>query len=79
MAQDSKTTLDGIDWDKIADALLDTFNTANHWRTEAYGAEARTQQAELAVQAALALTQVSAEYRAQRDTAERDNFKIAKP
>lgn len=79
MTQDSKTTLDGIDWDKIADALLDTFNAANHGRINGYSADSKLKQAELTVQAALALAQVSAEFRAQRDAAERDNFKIAKP
>lgn len=79
MAQDGKTTLDSIDWDSIAQELLDTFNTANRGRTEAYGAEGKNKQAEVAVQAALALAQVSAEARAAREALERDNFKIAKP
>lgn len=79
MAQDGKTTLDSIDWDSIAQELLDTFNTASRARTEVYGTEAKNKQAEIAVQAALALAQVSAEARAAREALERDNFKIAKP
>ncbi len=79
MAKSTKTTLDKIDWDSIATELLATFNAANTLRTTAYGNDDRRHNAELAVQAALALAQVSAEARAVREEKERDNFTISKP
>lgn len=80
MAQDTKTTLDSIDWDAMATDLLSIFNYNKSRINSSYaGTEEKVLSGHAAATAALALTHMAAQARAQREAADKDNFKISKP
>lgn len=67
MSSEQKTVLDSIDWDAMAQSVLDVFNHATAARNQGYFKDNNP----LIIQAAAALAQVSAEQRAQREAAAR--------
>lgn len=80
MAQDKKTALDGIDWDAMAKDLLGIFNYSKERVTSNYASkEEKLMAGQAASTAALALTQLAAQARAEREAGERETFKIGKP
>ena len=80
MAQDKKTALDSIDWDAMATDLVGIFNYCkDRAKSDFASKEDKINGGQAAATAALALTQLAAQARAQREEADRDNFKISKP
>lgn len=73
------TNIDKVDWNQLADDLMQIFNREKSRNTSSYeDTVAKSTAGIAAAAAAQALAAVAAEARAQREANTRDNFKINK-
>ena len=78
MADKTPAYTETIDWDHLAREVMDAFTVANKFRKEASTGDVKRAHAANAIKAADTLVRISAEARAQREEAGKDNFKIDK-